>query len=105
MILETFAINKSYNEYVDKVEDEEYKKSYFDFCSDLCNSERLSPHLIIAIVLSIVGMIVAGVLAWRCNAKEHVVYRCINTFLSIVFSDIYVLYYLIYRVILKNKCY
>jgi hypothetical protein len=105
MILETFAINKSYNEYVDKVEETKYEKSYFDFCSELYNTERLSPHLIIAIVLSIVGMIVAGVLAWRCNAKEHVIYRCINTFLSIVFSDIYVLYYLIYRVILKNKCY
>lgn len=105
MILETFVINKSYNEYVDKVEDETYKKSYFDYCNELCNPEKFTPQLIIAIVLSLITMVVAGVLAWRCNAKEHVVYRCINTFLSIIFSDIYVLYYLIYRVILKNKCY
>jgi hypothetical protein len=105
MILETFAINKSYNEYVDKVDDKTYKKSYFDYCNELCNSEKFTPQLIIAVILSLITMVVAGVLAWRCNAKEHVIYRCINTFLSVVFSDIYVLYYLIYRVVLKNKCY
>ena len=105
MILETFAINKSYNKYVDKVEEGEYNKSYFDFCGELCNNKQLSPHIIIAIVLSVITIIVAGVLAWRCNAKEHFIYRCMNTFLAILFSDIYVLYYLIYRVILKNKCY
>ena len=105
MILETFAINKSYNEYVDKVDDKTYKKSYFDYCNELCNSEKFTPQLIIAVILSLITMVVAGVLAWRCNAKEHVIYRCINTFLSVVFSDIYVLYYLIYRVILKKKCY
>jgi hypothetical protein len=105
MILETFVINKSYNEYVDKVEDKTYSDSFFDYCGEICNRDRLSPHLIMSIILSLVTMIIAGVLAWQCNAKEYVIYRCINTFLSVVFSDIYVLYYLIYRVVLKNKCY
>jgi hypothetical protein len=105
MILETFVTNKLYNEYVDKVEDDTFKNSFFDYCNGVGQNYTFSPHFIIAIILSFITSIVAGVLAWNCNLKEPIVYRYINTFLSVVFSDIYVLYYLIYRVILKKKCY
>ena len=105
MILETFVTNKLYNEYVDKTEEKTYSNSFFDYCNEMCNSDRMSPYLIFALILSLITYVVAGILAWQCNAKEHIIYRCINTFLSVIFSDIYVLYYLIYRVILKNKCY
>jgi NADH:ubiquinone oxidoreductase subunit 3 (subunit A) len=107
MIIETFFVNRSYNEYIDKVEDKKntYNDSFFDYCGEMCSPDKRSSYLIIAILLSVVTSIVAGILAWRCNAKEHIIYRLINTIISILFSDIYVLYYVIYRVILKNKCY
>ena len=105
MILETFLANNVYNDYIDKVDDKTYTDSFFDYCNDVYCNTTFTPHLIIAIIMSFITICVAGVLAWQCNAKEHIIYRCINTLLSAVFSDIYVLYYLIYRVILKNKCY
>jgi len=105
MILETFVTNKLYNNYVDKVEEKSYTDSFFDYCSEMYNKASFSPYFIIAVIYSVITCVVAGVLAWQCNAKEHMFYRVINTLLSIAFSDIYVLYYLIYRVILKNKCY
>ena len=105
MILETFVTNNLYNDYLDKVEEKKYTDSFFDYCDEAYANMKMSPYFIIAIIISLITTVVAGILAWQCNAKEHIVYRCINTLLSIIFSDIYVLYYLIYRVILKNKCY
>ena len=105
MILETFVTNKLYTEYIDKIEEKTYTDSFFDYCYDVCKRDIMSPQFIIAIVLSLITVVVAGILAWQCNAKEHPVYRVINTLLSVLFCDIYILYYLVYRVILKNKCY
>jgi hypothetical protein len=105
MILETFVANKVYSEYVDQVDDGKYKNSFFDYCADTCRNYLSSPYLIFGFLLSLTTGIVAYVLAWKCNAKEHIIYRVINSLLAMAFSDIYVVYYLIYRVLLKNKCY
>ena len=104
MILETFITNKVYNNYTDNVENDKYSNSFLNYCTDLCSNQSTYPHLIIAIILALITSIVAGILAWRCNAKEKLVFKCINTILAVLFSDIYVLYYLIYRVILKHRC-
>ena len=39
---------------LDKVEEKTYADSFFDYCGEMCNRERLSPHLIVAIVFSII---------------------------------------------------
>jgi hypothetical protein len=105
MIIETFLSNKLYNEYNDNVENNEYKDSFFDYCEDVYTQCR-NPHYFIAtVIISLITSIVAGILAWRCSAREQWFLRSLNTFVAVVFSDIYILYYLIYRVILKNKCY
>jgi len=104
MILETFITNKIYSEYTDQVDEGNYQHSFFDYCNDIRQQYLKSPYLIFAIILSVITGIVACFLAWQCNSKEHIVYRVINTFLAATFSDIYVIYYLIYRVLLKNKC-
>jgi hypothetical protein len=105
MIIETFITNKVYSEYIDQVDEDKYQHSFFDYCNDACQNYAKSPYLIFAIILSLITGIVACILAWKCNSKEHIIYRIINTFLAATFSDIYVVYYLIYRVILQNKCY
>ena len=53
MILETFVANKVYNEYVDKVDNKEYEHCFFDYCGDLYQNYQFSPHMIIAIILSL----------------------------------------------------
>ena len=104
MIIESFVTNKLYNNYIDQVDNDEYKDSFFDYCGEECQKYN-KVHVILAIIFAVVTSMVAGILAWNCNAKEKLVFRLINTLISVTFSDIYVLYYLIYRVILKNKCY
>lgn len=110
MILETFVTNKLYNNYLDNtnntIQDKntKYNNSFFDYCNEECQKYN-KIHVIIALIFMTLTCVVAGILAWNCNAKESIVIRLINTFISIIFSDIYILYYLIYRVILKNKCY
>jgi hypothetical protein len=105
MILETFITNKVYSEYIDDTNNGKYKHSFFDYCTDMCRKYLSSPYLIVGFTLSLITGIIAYILAWKCNAKEHIIYRVINSLLAMTFSDIYVIYYIIYRVLLKNKCY
>ena len=48
--------------------------------------------------------IIAGYLSWQCNAKDNIFIRIVITFFSVLFSEIYILYYSIYRVYMGNKC-
>lgn len=105
MILETFLVNNTYNKYVDKVDEGEYNGAFFNYCIDTYKNYLSSPYIVIGIIMSVITAVVAYMLAWRCNSKEPIIYRIINSILAALFSDIYVIYYLIYRVLLKNKCY
>lgn len=55
-------------------------------------------------LLGLVLMIIAGYLAWTCNATQGDVLRIVYTILAVLFSGIYLLFYLIYHVILNVKC-
>ena len=48
--------------------------------------------------------IIAGTLVWQCNSKEHLLVKIIFTILAVMFSEIYILYYAIYRTYMGNKC-
>lgn len=56
-------------------------------------------------LMSLIPVILAGILSWQCNEKENIFIRILNLLIAIIFNEIYIIYYIIYRVILKNKCY
>ncbi len=55
-------------------------------------------------ILNVILAIIAGYLAWNCNANEKSWIRILNTIIAAVFSGLYMLYYLVYRVILGVSC-
>ena len=65
---------------------------------------ELMMYNLIRVVFSLPFMIVAGMLAWRCNKNESKYMRILITVLAAMFSTFYILFYLIYRVLLKHPC-
>jgi hypothetical protein len=57
--------------------------------------------IIIKIVLSLISVN----LAWQCNKNSGIVMQIIISLIAFVFSEIYILYYAVYRVFMGNKCY
>jgi hypothetical protein len=57
-----------------------------------------------ACVIKIILSIIAASLVWKCNSDENIIFRIVLTILAIMFSEIYILYYAIYRVYMGNKC-
>ena len=71
------------------------------------SSTRSNWHWIqvtIVCAIKLLLSIIAGYLSWQCSAKDNIFIRIIITFFSILFSEIYILYYSIYRVYMGNKC-
>ena len=57
------------------------------------------------ITIKLVLSLIAVYLAWDCNKNSSIVLRIIVSIIALVFSEIYILYYAIYRVFMGNKCY
>ena len=57
-----------------------------------------------ACVIKFILSIIAASLVWKCNSKENILFRIILTILAVMFSEIYILYYAVYRVYMGNKC-
>ena len=64
------------------------------------NKIKLYAIILIKIVLSIIAL---G-LTWDCSKNNSVFLKIIFSFFSVVFSEIYILYYSIYRICMGNKC-
>ena len=60
--------------------------------------------LFMRLLLSSTFGIIAGILAWRCNSTEPRLLRIVYTILAVLFSNIYIFFYLVYRIILKHPC-
>lgn len=58
----------------------------------------------IAIIITIIVMSAAGYLCWNCNSEEKTGTRVVYTVFAVLFSWIYLIYYLIRRVLMKQKC-
>lgn len=58
----------------------------------------------ISYVTSIIFMLLAGYLCWKCNMNEDTILRVIYTILAVIFNVFYLIYYFIYRVLMGNKC-
>jgi hypothetical protein len=58
----------------------------------------------IACTIRLILTIIAGYLSWNCSASSPLILRILITFASLLFSEIYIIYYAIYRVYMGNKC-
>lgn len=61
-------------------------------------------QLTIACIIKFILTIIAGYLCWNCNSSENIFLRILFTSVSAVFSEIYILYYAVYRVYMGNAC-
>ena len=61
---------------------------------------RTWPLCIIKLILGIIAVY----LSWTCNVKTNIILRIIIAIVSLLFSELYIFYYGIYRVFMGNKC-
>jgi uncharacterized membrane protein YozB (DUF420 family) len=59
---------------------------------------------IISIASTVIFMLLAGYLCWKCNAKEDGFLRVVYTILAVLFNTFYLIYYFIYRYMMGNPC-
>lgn len=57
-----------------------------------------------AMIVQIGMLFFAGYLAWKCNAGQGTFMRIVYTILAGIFNIFYLVYYLIYRVLMGNRC-
>jgi hypothetical protein len=61
--------------------------------------------LIVIFILKLIVVCVAIYLCWDCNRNSNIILRIIMTTFSAIFSELYIIYYSFYRILLGNKCY
>ena len=61
--------------------------------------------VILLLLISIFGVIISGMVAYKCNKHSNGFFRFFAVLLAIIFSDIYVYYYLIRYVLMGQSCY
>lgn len=52
----------------------------------------------------VILMVIAFILAWRCNSSINFLFRIFIALLASLFSEIYVVYFFLYRTVLGYKC-
>ena len=57
-----------------------------------------------ACTIKFILTIIAGYLSWQCSESSHLIIRILITLFSLMFSELYIIYYSIYRVYMGNKC-
>lgn len=57
------------------------------------------------IMLKIVLACIVGYLSWNCNKNMNILLRILVFFISIIFSEVYMIYYAIFRSLMGNKCF
>jgi hypothetical protein len=65
---------------------------------------HISFGTVIAYVITIALMALAGYLCWECNMGEKLPLRIIYTVFAVIFNWIYLIYYFIYHRLMKNDC-
>ena len=61
-------------------------------------------QLATACVIKVVLMIIAFYLSWKCSNNINVLLRLLFAGISATFSEIYIIYYAVYRVFMGNSC-
>ena len=55
-------------------------------------------------ILKLVLVLIVGKLAWECNKSQTFILRVMYTTIACMFSELYIIYYAIYRTYLGNSC-
>ena len=58
----------------------------------------------VTVIIGLIVMVTAGYLCWNCNSTETTAKRVIYTIFAAVFGWIYLIYYLVYRILMGHKC-
>lgn len=69
------------------------------------NSTYQRLKIISIFFIRLILMIIAGYLSLNCNQNINIILRILFMIVSVMFSELYILYYTIYRIILGNKCF
>jgi hypothetical protein len=56
-------------------------------------------------ILSFIILVIALIVSWDCNTEVTGLLKYIYLLIAGMFNSIYLVFYLIYRIILGNKCY
>lgn len=67
-------------------------------------AQRSKAKYLLAYIINLALAIGAGYLAWTCNAGQTMILRVVYTILGAMFSGLYLIYYFIYRILMKNAC-
>jgi len=59
---------------------------------------------ILSFVTTLALMMLAGYLCWKCNEGTEMFLKVIYVILAVVFNWIYLIYYFIWRYLLKHSC-
>ena len=70
------------------------------------NNKNIWHSIKILFIFSIrlILMIIAGYLSLNCSQNSNIVLRLLFLIFSVAFSEIYILYYTIYRICMGNTC-
>lgn len=61
-------------------------------------------QLTAVVIIKFVLVLIAGYLCWGCNVGSNMFTRILFTIISGICSEIYILYYVVYRVYMGNSC-
>ena len=77
-----------------------------DDVDEKCSSVGTVAKVIIVlyILFKIFSMVLAGYLSWNCGLNDLNPVRVFKTSLSVVFSELYLLYFFVNSVIMGNSC-
>lgn len=59
---------------------------------------------VVAYAAHLIMVIAAGYLAWNCNLGQTPLMRIIYTLLAVIFSGLYLVYYVVYHILMGNPC-
>lgn len=110
MIIETFLFNKLKKEHFEnenkhKNKQKHKKKDKLTLKESLqkCNIPKM--QFMLLVLSKLISMTIAIYLAWNCNKNsKSLFYKILIVLIAVIFSDIYILFYIVYRLILKNNC-
>lgn len=55
-------------------------------------------------ILKLILVLIVGKLAWECNKSQTLLLRVFYTSFAVMFSELYIIYYAVYRTYLGNTC-
>ena len=68
-------------------------------------NKQTKTTLFIMLIIKAILVYIAFSLSWECSSRDSAYMRLFTTAIAAVLSPFYIVYYLIYRIIMGNKCY